>query len=98
MPIYLKRMTDVSACAQYGKGLLVEVYGKWRKFQERSSSSYGNVARRILSAIEDRLVSPRSSCGSLTDIVQELELFIETYPNSELSSKVKLRIEEIKNK
>ena len=94
--VYIEQLTDFSGCTKHGSGLLVEFYGKWRDFEKQFPSAYTTDVRRTIGDIEKRLIEGSFTCGSPSDIITEMELFIKTYPDSEISEKLTERIKEIK--
>lgn len=110
-PVYVEQLTDYGGCAKYGSGLLVEFYGRWWKFQQMFPLAYKNDVRDRLNDIKYDLISshliheselPISSmihhCGSVADVMKELELFLRTYPDAEFAPDVKKHLEAIRKK
>lgn len=94
-PVYIERLTDYGGCTKYGSGLLVDFYGKWQKFQDSFPSAYSARVGEVLNDIKGELTLGTNACGSVADIVRELQLFIKTYPDNELSKELNRRIKEI---
>lgn len=95
-PIYVEQLSDIEGCLKYGTGLLVEFYGKWKEFQRSYPLSYKADVERILADIEGYLSFGSRSCGATTDVVSEMELFIKSYPESDVSREIRQRIKKMK--
>jgi len=94
-PIYIEHREDYSGCTKYGSGLLVALYGKWQKFQQSFPLAYTIHVRNILDDIERRLTLGTNACGTTSDTINELKLFIKTYPKSEISHELTRRIQDM---
>jgi hypothetical protein len=51
----------------------------------------------LLSDIEDQLLNSHAACDGPNSVVDELKLFISSYPNSDLTPKIKKRLQNLQH-
>ena len=91
---YYEKNAESEYCIKFGSGLLVDFYGKWRGFEESFPSAYFNDVRNIRANVRTDLIM-KKTCGPPSNIIKELELFIKTYPDSDISGDLERRIKKI---
>lgn len=99
-PIYTNQQTDYSGCQIFGKGILVNLYKDWTNFKKQYPKAQGYTieVNKNMSDLEEILTNDMPCvCDDKASYIKELELFIKTFPNSKLSSKVKTLIQKAKS-
>lgn len=88
---YIEQQTDYSGCTLYGTGMLTELYGLLNSFKEKYPTAYVQMVSDELDYIKDALTTGTCACGGLPSAIKEFELFIERYPNAEITPRLRDR-------
>lgn len=101
-PITMEQLTDLSGCTRFGSHDLTKLYGSWKDFRKKHPTAYESAFNDpnllLLSDIEDQLLNSQAACEGPDTVIEELTLFIKAYPKSELTPKLKLRLESLLKK
>jgi hypothetical protein len=98
-PTTMERRSDLSGCTRFGSGDLVKLYGAWQNFKKHYPGAYQTALRDpnlpLLSDIEDQLLNSHAACDGPNSVVDELKLFVDSYPKSALTPKIKQRLQSL---
>lgn len=98
-PVYIEQQTDVGGCTKYGDGHLSALYKKGKALLPKLTGYYGKQTRSILEDLSYQLTAGTCACDNQQSVVKELRSFLEINKESEITGKVKTRLDEIqKNK
>jgi len=94
-PAYKQALTDDTACIVFDKGILSELYGVWRGFQQSYPEQYPTETNRELTRIEDA-VGSTCACGGRESAVRDLSSFVAEYPDTRVAGSVLSRLASLK--
>jgi hypothetical protein len=101
-PVTQEQLEDMSGCTRFGSHDLVRLYGAWKQFQQLYPKAYAGFIKDpgflLLADIEDQLLNSQSACDGPDAVTDELETFINAYPTSPLTPKIRKRLQEVQNK
>ena len=93
---YTIQQTDVSGCTDFANGELVKRFAGWLAFRSAHPRAYISAVSGQLAAIEKEVSEGICACGSRSGVLNELERFVQTFPDSRVASKVRGRIRAIR--
>ncbi|MBI4803353.1 MAG: hypothetical protein HY796_12610 [Elusimicrobia bacterium] len=96
--IYTASHTDYSGCDTLGSGVFVKFYGRWRAFNEKYPENYADAAEEALQKLEDILKQTVCVCAGEREALRELQVFLETFPDTPAAEDLQERIDKIKKK
>jgi hypothetical protein len=93
---YRDQQTDVTGCTNFANGELVKRYGGWHAFQSAHPRAYSSAVRKELAAIETEVSESTCACGARSGVLRELERFVQAFPNTAVTAKVRSRVRAIR--
>lgn len=101
-PVTMEQLTDLSGCTRFGTHDLITLYGEWKEFRKKHPTAYQSAFvdpnLLLLTDIEDQLLNSQAACEGPETVIEELSLFVKLYPKSELTPKLKLRLDALQKK
>ena len=95
-PIWVSMVTDYSGCTRFGSGDLVRAWKGWTEYKKGHPARYASTVGETLESIENELLRGDCVCGGKEDLVRELQLFIDGFPNDTLVTQVRTRMEAVR--
>jgi len=95
-PIYIKPQTDYGGCSRFGSMTLVGTYRAWLDFQRRFPGRYAAGAKKEADAVFEHLTTSTCACGDLTSVQNELQRFVQTFPQSAARARVGQRLQDLR--
>ena len=94
-PVYLKMVTDVTACTMFGNMDLVNVYRVWSAFRSRYPDRYTDGAKAEWDSVRSKLAEGTCACDDETSVERELDEFVRTFPTSPDRATVQRRLHDL---
>lgn len=88
---YTQPQTDYSGCTLYGTGKPTELYGLLVSFKEEYPTAYVQMVDDELDYVINALTTGTCACEGLPSAIKEFELFIEKYPDAEITPRLRGR-------
>lgn len=94
-PVYINLQTDVGGCTRYGEGYLTDLYKRGKALLPKMTGYYAKEITEMIEDISDQLTTWICACGDQRSVIKELKLFLELNKGSEITEKVKSRLEDV---
>ncbi len=95
-PAYIQQQTDESGCTRFDGKLLTDLYRGWLTFRTAYPDDYAPEAQGEIDSIETELRSGICSCGNAKNTAAGLQTFVDAFPDSPITPKIKDRIAQIR--
>ncbi|WP_443083009.1 hypothetical protein [Vampirovibrio chlorellavorus] len=101
-PSTMEQLDDLSGCTRFGSGELVRLYGEWTAFKRQYPNAFAKALQDpnllLLNDLEDQLVNSNAACEGPDSVQQELQRFVENFPKSPLTPKIRQRLLDLQQK
>lgn len=101
-PSTMEELDDLSGCTRFGSGELVRLYGEWTAFKRQFPTGYTKALQDpnllLLNDLEDQLLNSTAACEGPESVQQELQSFVQSFPRSPLTPKIKQRLLDLQQK
>ena len=97
MAACLEQLTDESGCVRFGEGDVVRCWAAWEAFGKAYPRRYAAFARDEQLDVEETL-GDGWCCGTRSDVLKELQMLLERFPQGRMSKRVLLRLREVRSR
>ena len=80
---------------RYGENLIAPYYSGWLDYQRQSPGRYKDKVSQSLADVEDAVGLGTCACNDIDSVQQELKGFVNGFPTTAVTSKVRDRIEQL---
>jgi hypothetical protein len=98
MATYVEQLTDESGCVRFGEGDVVRCWAAWEAFRKAYPGRYAAFARDEQLDVEETLLGDSWCCGTRSDVLKELQMFLERFPQGRMAKRVLLRMREVRSR
>ncbi len=96
-PAYVSAPSVNARCTKFDGPLLVALYRGWLDFRTQYPGDYTTEAQGELDSMDAELSAGTCACGTQRQVTEGLEAFAKAFPDLPLTTKVRARINRIKD-
>jgi hypothetical protein len=95
-PSYVRQVTDITSCTDFGSGELTARYAAWLRYRRAHHRAYRAEVDRQLAEIEQHAAQGTCACGDAATVAKELRAFARRFPRSRVHTRVAKRVEALR--
>ncbi len=96
-PAWVEQTWDYGGCTRFGSGRIVEEWAAWRSYANRFPGHYAAALAEAVESLQREFLEGDCVCGGREDLLRELRLFVQRFPDDELLPAVRARIAQVES-